>query len=53
MKDQPTKSLHALALYFGANILFLLIDAPTWTYLITSAILLWWIIRWEGDGKEK
>jgi len=53
MNNEPTKSIHAVYLYFGANILLLLIDAPGWTLVITTAVLVWWIVRWEGDGKEK
>jgi len=53
MKNEPTKSIHAVFMYFGANILLLLIDAPPWTLLLTTAVLIWWIIRWEGDGREK
>lgn len=53
MKNEPTKSIHALILFFGAYMLLLVFDAPGWTYLITTAVLLWWIVRWEGDGREK
>lgn len=53
MKDKNTKSAHALLLFFGANLLLLLINAPTWTYLITVAVILWWIMRWESDDGEK
>lgn len=52
MKDKNTKSVHALLLFFGANLLLLLINAPSWTYLITVAVILWWIMRWERDDGE-
>ena len=53
MKDERTKSVHALLLFFGVNLLLLLIEAPEWTFLITVAVAIWWIMRWEGDGREK
>ena len=53
MSKQPTKSIHAVYLFFGTNILLALIDAPWWTYLLSLGVLLWWIVRWEGDGTEK
>ncbi len=47
MENYPTKSLHALYLYFGANLILFVIDAPGWTFFIATAVLLWWILRWE------
>jgi hypothetical protein len=53
MENHPTKSIHALLIYFGANVMLLMVEAPEWTFLIATLVLIWWIVRWEGDGREK